>query len=59
MSTIYWVLVAVSVWLTFVTTLSVCFGDTKDADRAQSDLLAAARRARFVNPQPRRTQVGG
>ena len=59
MSTLYWTVLALGTWLAIMATLRVCAGDVKDADRAQSELLAAARRARFVNPQPRRSQVGG
>jgi len=39
--------------------MQVCVAGIKRSDRVQSEVLCAARRARFVNPRPRRSQVGG
>ena len=59
MSAISWVLLALGTWLAIVAVMRVCAADVKSSDRVQSEILAAARRARFVNPAPRRSQVGG
>jgi hypothetical protein len=59
MSEILWIVLAFGAWLAIISTMRVCAGEIKDSDRAQSELLAAERQARFVNPEPRRIQVGG
>lgn len=59
MSAISWILLATGTWLVIIGAMRVFAAEVKDSDRAQSELLAATRRARFVNPQPRRAQVGG
>jgi hypothetical protein len=58
MSVTFWIVFAVGMWVVGVGTLSVCATFVKDADHAQSELFAQARRARFLAPRPRRTHVG-
>lgn len=58
MSVTFWIVFAVGMWVVGVGTLYVCAAMVKDVDQAQSELLARARRARFVAPRPRRTRVG-
>ena len=45
-----WILVTMGVWLVAMGTLGVCACVVKETDRAQSDLLATARRAPFLAP---------
>lgn len=56
MSMTFWVVLAIGMWAVGVGTLYVCAALVKDADHAQSELLAQARRARFI--APRSTHVG-
>jgi hypothetical protein len=57
MSGTFWLLVVGGLWLVGVGMLRVCARGLKDVDRAQSEMFAAARRARFVSshtaPRPR------
>lgn len=57
MSTTIWLLVAGGLWLVVVGTLRICASALKDVDRAQSELLAAGRRARLAGAEPRHARV--
>jgi hypothetical protein len=46
MSVTFWLLMVGGVWLVVLGTLRICASAVKDVDRAQSDMFAAARRAR-------------
>jgi hypothetical protein len=59
MTATHWVLLALGTWLGIIAMVRVFAADSKDIDRRQSEIIAAARRARFVNPPSRRTQAGG
>jgi len=56
MSVTFWIVFAACMWAVGVGTLYVCATLVKDADQAQSELLARARLARFI--APRSTHVG-
>ena len=45
-----WILVAAGVWLVAMGALGVCAGLVKETDRAQSDVVASARREPFLPP---------
>jgi hypothetical protein len=57
MSVTFWLLILGGLWLVALGTLRICASAVKDVDRAQSEMFAAARRARFVSshtaPRPR------
>ena len=57
MSTTFWLLTAGGLWLVVIGTLRICASAVKDVDRAQSELLAAARRARLAGSDQRRARV--
>lgn len=59
MPAISMVLLIVGTWLAIIAAMRACAAEVKSSDRLQSEILATARRARFINPAPRRTQVGG
>lgn len=59
MPALSWVLLALGTWLAILAAMRMCAADVKSSDHLQSEILASARRARFVNPQARRSQVGG
>jgi hypothetical protein len=60
MSGTFWLLMVGGLWLVVLGTLRICASAVKDADRAQSEMFAAARRARFTAPAPsQRGNVGG
>lgn len=60
MSGTFWLLIGGGLWLVVLGTLRICASAIKDVDRAQSEIFAAARRARFNAPAPsRRADVGG
>ncbi len=48
MSGTFWLLIAGGLWLVALGTLRICASAMKDVDRAQSEMFASARRARFV-----------
>jgi hypothetical protein len=48
MSGTFWLLIVGGLWLVVLGTLRICASAVKDVDRAQSEVFAAARRARFV-----------
>jgi hypothetical protein len=54
MSGTFWLFVAGGLWLVVIGTLRICASAVKDVDRAQSEMFAAARRARFAAPPSRR-----
>ena len=53
----FWLLIVGGLWLVVLGTLRICASAVKDVDRAQSEMFAAARRARVVSshtaPRPR------
>ncbi len=57
MSGTVWILFALGTWLVVMGTVYICAGLVKDADRAQSDVLARGRRDRFVGPAPHRRAI--
>lgn len=59
MSGTVWILFAVGTWLVLMGTVYICADVVKDVDRAQSEVLASGRRARLVDPAPRRSRIGG
>ena len=70
MSVTIWILFALGTWLVVMGTVYICADVVKDVDEAQSRVLTAGRRQRFVDPphatRPRATesrrrisQVGG
>jgi len=56
MSETAWILLALGAWVMVIGGVWVCSRVVKHVDRAQSEVLAAGRRARFVDP-PRRSEV--
>ena len=66
MSGTLWLLIVGGLWLVVLGTLRICASAVKDVDRAQSEMFAAARRARLVAPHTTlgpsvggRTRTGG
>jgi hypothetical protein len=57
MSVTFWLLTVGGLWLVALGTLRICASAVKEVDRAQSDMFAAARRARLAAshtaPRPR------
>jgi hypothetical protein len=48
MSGTFWLLIAGGLWLVALGTLRICASAVKDTDRAQTEMFAAARRARLA-----------
>jgi hypothetical protein len=57
MSGTFWLLIVGGLWLVVLGTLRICASAVKDVDHAQSEMFAAARRARLAAshtaPRPR------
>jgi hypothetical protein len=59
MSVTFWLLTVGGLWLVVLGTLRICASAVKDVDRAQSEMFAAARRARLAaSHTPPRPRVG-